>query len=236
MGRPLPLSNSSKTRSELQKRILSSLILTPLALGAIYMGGWFYAIFVTAFVLMALYEWRKFSVAIKTTTAAARVMWFAAGLPYVVGGGAALVYLRQIPDIGFVLTLFLMLAVWGTDVGAYAVGRLIGGSRLAPKISPNKTWAGFFGGVVFACLLGYAVTAIYKFPAVAPGLFMASILSVVAQLGDLFESYAKRRAGVKDSGHVIPGHGGVLDRIDGLLFAAVFLALFYVMAGYKLMW
>src|SRR5262249_38086187 len=110
------------------------------------------------------------------------------------------------------------------DIGAYAVGSVVGGPKLAPVISPKKTWAGLFGGMALAMILGYG--ALKGFDIHPPlGMALAPLLALIAQMGDLFKSFFKRRAGVKDSGHLIPGHGGMLDRIDGLVFVAFFLAL-----------
>ena len=149
--------------------------------------------------------------------------WIAFGLPYLALGGLALIDMRVEPH-SEALTVYLIAVVVGTDVGAYVAGRLIGGPKLLPSISPKKTWAGLFGGMAFAALLGYGVAAWFGATSIGGSLWMALLLAIVSQAGDFFESYVKRRYGVKDSGNIIPGHGGVLDRIDGLLFAAVFLA------------
>ena len=165
----------------------------------------------------------------------ARSGWIALGIPYMAGSGLALLYLRGVAG-GMGLVFYLLAVVWGTDIGGYIAGRMIGGPKLVPAISPGKTWAGLFGGMALAALCGYGVSAAFgaQRPAVALGL--ALILSVVSQLGDLFESYAKRRSGVKESGSLIPGHGGILDRIDGLVFAAVFFVFFQTATGTLLQW
>jgi phosphatidate cytidylyltransferase len=128
------------------------------------------------------------------------------------------------------LVLWAMLVTWATDIGAYAAGRSIGGPKLAPAISPNKTWAGLAGGVVAAALVGWLAAGLDWLPLGAPFLWLGAPMAVAAQLGDLYESWEKRRAGVKDSGSILPGHGGVLDRVDGLL-PVVLLVLFIAMAG-----
>ncbi len=149
----------------------------------------------------------------------------ALGIPYMGGSGLALLSLREIPDSGAAIVLYLLLTVWATDIGAFFAGRLIGGAKLAPSISPSKTWSGLFGGMALALVVGYAVASCLgaKHPAVV--LLLSPLLAAVAQMGDLFESYFKRRANVKESGDLIPGHGGILDRIDGLVFAGIFAAL-----------
>ena len=163
-----------------------------------------------------------------------RALWIAASLPYVAGCALALIYLRQLEPFGAVIMLYLLVVVWGTDIGAYFTGRTIGGPKLAPVISPNKTWSGLCGGMALAGMVGFMVATHYSLPhagyslphAGAAGL-LAMVMAVVAQGGDLFESVVKRQSGVKESGHMIPGHGGVLDRIDGLIFAAIFLAVLH---------
>jgi phosphatidate cytidylyltransferase len=118
-------------------------------------------------------------------------------------------------DEGLVYAFWTMALVWVTDIGAYFAGRAIGGAKLAPAISPNKTWAGLIGGMVLAASFGILMHFAYG---LALRLTLASpLLAIVAQAGDLYESWLKRRAGVKDSGNLLPGHGGVLDRIDGLV-------------------
>jgi phosphatidate cytidylyltransferase len=144
------------------------------------------------------------------------------GLLYVTWPAIALLYLREQPQ-GLGLTLWTLVVVWSTDIGAYFAGRAIGGPKLSPAISPNKTWAGLGGGVAAALAAGYAIALILSLP--RPLLFLGAPMAVLAQMGDLFESWLKRRAGVKDSGRILPGHGGVLDRLDGLVPVAVMVAL-----------
>ncbi|MES2443823.1 MAG: phosphatidate cytidylyltransferase [Pseudomonadota bacterium] len=129
----------------------------------------------------------------------------------------SLVLLRAEPD-GLLLTFWAMALVWACDSGAFFAGRAIGGAKLAPAISPNKTWAGFIGGVAAAAVFAAALVVLFGLPV---ALALATpVLAVLAQLGDLYESHLKRRAGVKDSGNLLPGHGGLMDRLDGLVFVA----------------
>jgi phosphatidate cytidylyltransferase len=146
------------------------------------------------------------------------------GLPCV-----SLVWLRNGGEHGLQAVLWLLCTVWATDIMAYFVGRSVGGPRLAPAISPNKTWAGLAGGAAGAMAVGTAI----PLPGVGTlGAATAALMvALVAQAGDLFESHLKRRAGVKDSGRLLPGHGGLLDRVDGLLFATPVFALFFALAG-----
>ena len=144
-----------------------------------------------------------------------------AGVAYVTLPAIALLFLRAETQ-GLGLALWTFVVVWGTDIGAYFAGRGIGGPKLSPAISPNKTWAGLGGGVVVALLAGYVLATSLSLP--GPLLWLGAPMAVLAQIGDLFESWLKRRAGVKDSGRLLPGHGGVLDRLDGLVPVAIAIA------------
>ena len=128
-----------------------------------------------------------------------------------------------------VLVFWVFAVTWATDIFAYFAGRAIGGPKLAPRISPNKTWAGLIGGMAGAALLGWAVATWFEMEWFF--LWMGAPLGLAAQLGDLYESWVKRRAGVKDSGTLLPGHGGVLDRLDGLL-AVAFITTLLLIAGF----
>ncbi|WP_366941388.1 phosphatidate cytidylyltransferase [Acidocella sp.] len=147
----------------------------------------------------------------------------AAGVPYAGLAGVCLIWLRQRHEVGLEDTAFLILVVWGTDIGAYIVGRLFGGVKLAPRISPGKTWSGALGGLALGGACGAGLAATHGAPAYAFG--AGVLLSFVAQAGDLLESAIKRKLGVKDSGRTIPGHGGLFDRLDGFLTAAPMAAL-----------
>ncbi|RZM07236.1 MAG: phosphatidate cytidylyltransferase, partial [Sphingomonas sp.] len=126
--------------------------------------------------------------------------------------------LRQ-QEQGVALTLWTLLVVWGTDTGAYFAGRKFGGPKLAPRLSPNKTWSGLVGGAITALIVGAVVAVLGKLS--APFLGLGGAMALLAQAGDLYESWLKRVAGVKDSGRLLPGHGGALDRFDGLVPVAV---------------
>jgi phosphatidate cytidylyltransferase len=156
--------------------------------------------------------------------------WEAGGLAYAALSGFSLAYLRGGDHAGLIVILFLFAVVWATDIMAYFVGRSLGGPKLAPAISPGKTWSGAIGGAIGGLAAGLAV-------ATATGwggpwaCMIALLLAIVAQVGDLFESFVKRRSGVKDSSHIIPGHGGVMDRVDGLVAAAFTLYVIGVLFG-----
>lgn len=160
-----------------------------------------------------------------------RRLWSGLGALYVGLPTVALVWLRGEPVHGAATVWWLLLAVWATDIGAYASGRTFGGPLLMPLVSPKKTWSGLLGGMACAALAGAGV-AWAEGVAGLPWVALASAgLAVVAQAGDLFESWVKRRWGVKDSSAIIPGHGGVLDRVDGLLAAAAAVALLALLTG-----
>jgi phosphatidate cytidylyltransferase len=158
--------------------------------------------------------------------------WLAAGPIYIGAPIVALIWLRGHDLAGLETILWLLACVWATDTGAYFFGRGIGGPRLAPAVSPNKTWAGLLGGM--ACSAAVALPAAWLEPAGPPAATLAiagAFLAVIAQAGDLLESFVKRRFGAKDSGRLIPGHGGLFDRVDGMLAAAPALALFQALTG-----
>ena len=154
-----------------------------------------------------------------------RRSWAAAGFLYAAAAEIASVLLRLDPVKGFAALMFVLLIVWVTDSGGYFAGRGIGGPKLWPRVSPKKTWAGAIGGFA-ASLVVAACFAALDLGRTGPLLLLAGMLSIASQLGDLFESAVKRRFGVKDSSHVIPGHGGLLDRLDGFVAAILVAAIF----------
>jgi len=167
-----------------------------------------------------------------------RRIWTATGFLYAAAAEIAAVLVRLDSGEGFVALVFVLLVVWVTDIGGYFAGRGIGGPKLWPRVSPKKTWAGAVGGFVASLVVavGFVPLDPNKMdPQLAvkmvPLLLVAACLSIVSQLGDLFESAVKRRFGVKDSSQIIPGHGGLLDRLDGLVAAIVVAAIFGVLRG-----
>ncbi len=220
----------------LQQRLISSVVIAPLALLGVYCGGWVYELTVLLIALLGLTEWMRLIRKKSTRRGAMRVLWLGYGVVYLGSFTVSMLYLRRVPEAGMAQIYYLFAVVWGTDIGAYAAGRLIGGPKLAPAISPNKTWAGLFGGLALACVFGYAVERASGAHHVWVGIALALLLACISQLGDLFESWIKRRVGVKESGDLIPGHGGILDRIDGLIFSAVFFGLFQLGIGQHINW
>jgi phosphatidate cytidylyltransferase len=231
--------------SDLPVRLASAIVMLVLAGGALWLGTWFWTVFVALVAAGVVWEWNKLIERFGMTSLG-ETLWFFGGVVYVGGAALAMVIVRNgmadfvpaSPIRGYgplgVLVVFI-LPIIAVDVGAYFAGRAIGGPKIAPKISPAKTWAGLAGGAVLASLVGVVVELTDFGPAAAPGtsafamgmaVFSGVIIAVIAQAGDFFESWMKRRAGVKDSGHLIPGHGGLFDRLDG--FLAVFFVLFVI--------
>lgn len=165
-----------------------------------------------------------------TLAAPERRLWVAAGFVYAAAALFAAILVRRDADVGFVALIFVLLVVWGADIGGYFFGRGLGGPKLWPRVSPNKTWAGAIGGLALSLALaaGFAVSG---FGRLLPLLLLGAVLSAASQLGDLLESAVKRRFGVKDSSQIIPGHGGLLDRLDGFVAAIVVAALIGFMRG-----
>lgn len=238
-------------------RVLSALVLAPLALGAVWLGGWAFALLLAAAVVLMSVETARLlfagSVGSAVPLAATSVLAIvlaasglpdaalaagAAGLafslasrswkaerllpaliayPYVILPIIALIWLRQDANHGFTAVLWLLTMVWAIDICAYFAGRFIGGPKLAPSISPKKTWAGLIGGMAGAIVLSLGFSIWLGEGSAIILALVALGLTIVEQAGDFAESAMKRRAGVKDSGALIPGHGGILDRVDGLI-------------------
>jgi phosphatidate cytidylyltransferase len=228
-----PASDLPKGTSDLLVRFVSAVAMIVLTIIALYLGEWVWIAFVALLAGLVLWEWnllvRGFGV-----SAVAEVAWQFIGALYVGAAALAMVQVRINYDMWTVLVAFLA-PVIAVDVGAYFAGRSIGGPKIAPSISPSKTWAGLIGGAVAASIITIGIEVLDFGPTTAPGYTMASIglaalsgllIAVIAQSGDFFESWMKRRAGVKDSSSLIPGHGGVFDRLDG--FLAVFFILFLI--------
>jgi phosphatidate cytidylyltransferase len=166
---------------------------------------------------------------------AAPPVWIGLGAAYLALPALALVWLRGLPLFGLQVVVWLLVVVWTTDVLAYLVGRKVGGPRLAPSVSPGKTWSGLCGGVAAAAVVGSLAAGASGSERLLQAAGLGGLMAIVSQIGDLIESALKRRAGVKDSGTLIPGHGGVLDRLDGLILAAPVLALLDLTLGPKVL-
>ncbi len=159
------------------------------------------------------------ALAVVAAAATSRELWRPAGVAYSAVLGLGLLLLRYAPDHGLAAVVVVFAVVWGTDSGAFFVGRAFGGPKLWPAISPKKTWAGAVGGLVAGVVIGLVVAALARVPLAPELALVCAFLSLTGQAGDLFESSIKRRFGAKDSGIIVPGHGGLMDRVDGLVFA-----------------
>ncbi len=200
-------------------RALSAVLLALPVLAAIHFGRPYFDILVGLAALVLAWELNRMSAGTP-----GKWVWRVGGLAYIGVACWGLIVLRQ-GFLGRELVLWLFLAVWAADTGAYAFGRLIGGPRLAPVLSPKKTWAGLIGGIACAALVG-VVAAIENSLEVLNVAAFGAFLGALAQGGDLLESWAKRCFGVKDSGSIMPGHGGLFDRVDGLMAAAIGMVIF----------
>ena len=199
--------------NELAVRTLTGAIMIMVALLAAYVGGDIFAILVALAATGMFYEWTRIVRGWGTE-------WYIAGFFYAVLPAVALLWIRE--RGGFDLLIWAFIVTWSTDIGAYFAGRRFGKRKLAPSISPNKTQEGLYGGMIAATLCGGAWALAVGLG--KPLLAFPPLFAIAAQMGDLFESWMKRRAGVKDSGTWLPGHGGVLDRLDGLVPVAVLTA------------
>ena len=264
------------TSGTLAKRVISAVIMLPVALAAVWMGGWFFAFL--AGLCAALMYWEWHGLPVQGVTRRRTLAWHAGivgsfigpplavafggpaslaigvglaallGLLLAIGGrehrafrwagffyiyvcSVAMVWLREAPLLGLETVTWVFAIVVVTDSGAYFSGRTIGGPKLAPRISPKKTWAGLIGGMIGAAAVGTAAALILELDSTVAIATLSAGFAVVAQLGDLLISKAKRTFGVKDSSNLIPGHGGVLDRLDGFLAAALALALVAAIGG-----
>ena len=263
-----PAAASERASHNLLARILASLVLAPVTIGAAYAGDWLWTALVTLAAIGLYLEWlmivgaaRAIRITVSGSVAlvvagsylaagaidlalAAQLLglvvvallsseqrgWAAAGFLYAAAAQMAAILVRLDPVAGFAALIFVLLVVWVTDIGGYFAGRGLGGPKLWPRVSPKKTWAGAIGGFAASLMVagGFAGFGLGK---TLPLLLLAAMLSVASQLGDLFESAVKRRFGVKDSSQIIPGHGGLMDRLDGFVAAIVLAAFFGVLRG-----
>lgn len=211
MEQPANIPVSSSKFKELPQRAASGLLLVVLAGSCLYAGGVSWTLFVAACACIMMMEWINL-------TKNFGMVQVLAGLLYV---GLPCVALQQL-SANALMILIAMIAA--TDIGAYFSGKLIGGAKLWPRVSPNKTWAGLLGGMLCACVVAWLMLD-------AAHAWMGAVVAVLGQVGDMFESWLKRRAGVKDSGKILPGHGGLLDRFDGYTLSAPFFAMMMLYGG-----
>ena len=232
--------------SDLKKRFITGVAILVVSFALIFIGGWPFNIFVIAltalmsfefdfmrkdgfksFVLVAIplllaekIEYALLATLIATAfPIAAKRWWLAASVVYLALPAISIMWLRNHDDTGISAIFWLVFVVVATDIGGYFAGKLFGKRKLAPAISPNKTWEGLAGGVALASLASFVVT-FFSFSFMVLG----AIFAVIEQVSDLMESAIKRRFGVKDSGSILPGHGGIMDRLDGLVLVAPIVA------------
>lgn len=221
------MSDDKPKPSTLKIRTLSSLVLAPIVLFIIYIGGIWFQIFGALVLGRALYEWTRMALRAKH-----KIMLGIAGILYILITLSCLYMIRMSGSDGVYYFASFLLTVWASDIGAYFTGKLVGGPKLAPKISPNKTIAGLMGSMLWG---GLVLTLCMSFAlfkqddvfgrdilALLPAFAVGVVLGLVGQAGDLLISAMKRHVHVKDTGQLIPGHGGVLDRIDAMMLAAPF--------------
>ncbi len=212
--------------NEVLLRTITGVLMVFVALTAEWFGGTTFAVFVAAGSTMIYFEWARM-------TRGWGLGWKLSGFLYALVPALALLWVREragqpLADKGFALVLWAFIVTWSADIGAFFAGRAFGGPKLAPSISPNKTISGLVGGVIAATLLGGFWVRANELS--LAWLVLAPLFALAAAGGDLFESWMKRKAGVKDSGNLLPGHGGVLDRLDGLVPVAALTGL-AVLAG-----
>lgn len=209
--------------NEMQKRVMSALVMIPLALFFIYFSFSLFVLLVLVATIGMVYEWEDI-----TKKAKDRKYWRLLGLAYVLAPSFSFIVIRNMPN-GADIILWVLMVTWATDTAAYFVGCNLKGPKLAPKISPNKTWSGLIGGICASMLIGLIASLMFQETAL---FFIAfsGVLAVMAQMGDLIESKVKRNFGIKDSGNLIPGHGGIMDRLDGLTLTAPFVMLIAVLS------
>lgn len=262
---------------DLRTRLATALVLGPLVLGCIWLGGGYFLALMAVTLAGLAWEWVRLCGGAATGAVGlampgvvllagalaglglpwpglavllpgAALLWrmagplprrfLALGVVYIGLFGVAFITLRLDPEVGRANLFFLILLVWASDTAAYVAGRAMGGPKLWPAVSPGKTWSGAMGGLLGAMLVG-ALAAVLVAPMAAPlwAALVAGVLGVVSQAGDLLESGIKRRFGVKDSSRLIPGHGGLLDRLDGFLAASpLAAALGMVLGSGELLW
>ena len=209
---------TTATKSDLWTRIGSAIILFAIAGTALWFGGLAFGLLLLVGGALVLVEWFQL-VKRMTLGGGAKAALNALGPILVLGAMAGLWFIRD--QLGMTAALWVFGMVWATDIGAYFAGRAFGGARLAPKISPSKTWSGLVGGMVAALIASATIGD--RAGIIGVPLWIGLFMGLLAQLGDLAQSWMKRRAGVKDSGKLIPGHGGLFDRVDGVLPVALLL-------------
>jgi phosphatidate cytidylyltransferase len=226
----IPKFNLANISGDLRTRLISAGILAPLVLAIIYIGGPLYNTMIVAIAVIMSFEWQAITHSGgKELDKQARRKWAGWGIAYVTIFASSLIYLRSLEG-GFGIVFLMLCIVWATDIAAFFTGRIVGGQKIYPKISPNKTWSGLLGGMIAAGLVG-ALASFFLPISLINMFFLSMSLAIIAQVGDFFESWVKRQFGVKDSGTLIPGHGGLMDRLDGFTTVAPVFVIFTWLYG-----
>ena len=266
----------AEVKSEsLRTRVVSGVILAPLALGLVWLGGWYFTGLVIVAGVLMVREWdllcagtgKGINVPVLMITIAsacylagtedwqiallvglggtvvasllnlkAGPLWTTLGAIYILVPIISLIWLRNDSQWGLLTIVWMLLCVWATDTGAYFSGKAIGGPKMAPRISPNKTWAGLIGGILAAAIVSIAVGVFAGAGSILTLAVAGGLVAIIGQIGDVCESSVKRKFGVKDSGNIIPGHGGLFDRLDSLLFVSVVVAVSNQITGKAVVW
>jgi phosphatidate cytidylyltransferase len=221
--------NKTIKSNELLLRTISACVLIPPVISAIYFGSPYFEVLIFFAVCLLIWEWYGLC--------NGKLPWVFLGITYISASCFALIHLRINLDLGFQTVLWIFVLVWSADTGAFATGRIIGGPKIAPHISPNKTWSGLSGGIFAAGMVGFVTALVLGHHNASLLIILSAMLGLLSQGGDLFESWLKRLFNKKDSGTLIPGHGGLLDRVDGLLATAVGTAILsFFIKGSPLAW
>lgn len=199
----------------LKQRVITAAIAIPLLFLFLWLNGWWLGGLVIVLALIGLYEYWKLLIGMERQQ---DLRWLIGGAAYIVLGFLAFFGVRQVGAMAWLLTV-----IWSTDTAAYEIGRRWGKHKLAPEISPHKTWEGAVAGLVVGSILGMIAALITTDAGWFAAFIVSLFISGVGQIGDLVESKVKRLAGVKDSGNLLPGHGGILDRFDSLLLSSMFM-------------
>ena len=229
------MTGETGKRSDLGVRTASAIVMVAVAGGALWAGGLVFLAFSLLLAVGLLLEWWRLSDRM-TSSLLIKSFWMLGGVFYICFAIWQLVTMRSY-ETGLADVIKPVLLVISVDIGAYFAGRAIGGPKIAPSISPNKTWAGLFGGIISASIVFFVYsvsienqtnvsTTYLKSIILFFSIFIGSVVGVTAQVGDFLESWMKRKAGVKDSGNLIPGHGGLLDRADGMIAVFFVISLF----------
>lgn len=213
-----------KLSNNFQTRLITALVLAPVILAIVAVGSWIYDAMILIVTIMIAMEWEWIVTSKHSPKLDSKTLrkWRIFGVLYAAVFGVSVIYLRNMEG-GLGLVMYLLVIVWSMDTGAYLVGRFAGGPKIWTAISPKKTWSGLFGGLTASAIAGAIISFFMVEVTVLGVVFISILLGFVSQVGDFIESWVKRQFNVKDSGAIIPGHGGVMDRVDSLVLGAPFL-------------